>query len=159
MPTHFEYAAGLRQIADFLETHGDIPLPEPTLTCYGLYNKETAAVAAKALSHGGRCEKVFADTLVTLSREFGVITLQYHGMRTNVCEQVRVGTRMVPEQYVAPRPAVEAHVVPEHEEAVYEWRCTPLLGKPDVEFPVEQPQLPEPQQPILEGEYEDSIPF
>src|ERR1700677_1523783 len=130
--THAEYADGLRQIAAFLESHPEIELPEPTMNCYRLYNKEKLAVTAQALSRGGRCEKIFTDTLVELQRSFGPILLNYVGTRSSCCEQVKVGTRVVPEQYVPPRPAVEGHVVPEHEEAVYEWRCAPVLGKPDV---------------------------
>ena len=63
--THSEYANDLRKIADFIEAHNEIPLPESTLTCYGLHNKPTFALVARALSHGGRCEKLYEDTRVT----------------------------------------------------------------------------------------------
>ena len=151
--THAEYADGLRQVADFLESHPEIPLPESTLTSYDLYSKDKAAVTAKALSQGGRCDKVFEDALVRLRRVFGTITLQYLGTRSTLCEQVRVGTRIVPEQYVPPEPATEARTIPEHEEAVYEWKCPPLLGKPSVETPDEQPTLSAGSLPLLEAEY------
>ena len=128
MKDHLEYAEGLRQVAAFLESHPEIQLPEATLTCYGIFSKDVAATTARALSQGGRCDKVFEDTLVTLKRDFGPIELRYIGTRSSVCEQIRVGTRTVPEQYVAPRPATEAQLIPEHDEAVYEWRCTSLLG-------------------------------
>jgi hypothetical protein len=154
--THSDYANSLRKIADFLESHSEIPLPEENLTCYGLHNKQTAALVARALSNGGRCDKVYADTLITLKRDFGGVHLTYMGVRSNVCEQVKVGTKVVPEQYVAPRPAVEAHVVPEHEEAIYEWRCSPMLSEP------ERPALTDGTKSLpegtLEGEYIDS-PF
>jgi hypothetical protein len=154
--THSEYANDLRKIADFLEAHNEVPLPESTLTCYGLHNKQTLALVARALSHGGRCTKLYEDTLVTLSRVFGGVTLRFLGLRTNVCEQVRVGTRLVAEQYVAPRPATEAQVIPEHEEAVYEWRCAPVLAEPErPELTDGTKSLPE---GVLEGEYID-IPF
>jgi len=153
---HKEFAEGLRQAADFIEAHPEIDLPEDTLTCYGLYSKDKAATVAKALSSGGRCDKVFEDTLVTLKRMFGVITLRYIGTRSNVCEQVRVGTRLVPEQFVPPRPATEAQTIPEHEEAVYEWRCAPLLGKPDIEVPEGHAELKAVEPLQLEAE---SVPF
>ena len=156
--THNEYAEGLRQIATFLEQHQEIDLPEETISAYSLYSKEKAAKVARALGHGGRCDKVFADTLVTLKRDFNGITLQYHGSRSNVCQQVAVGKKVVPEQYIAPRPATEGHIVPEHEETVYEWRCEPLLGKPDMETLEEPVMLTDGGTPILEAEYVD-IPF
>jgi len=160
--THKEYAIGLRQIATWLEHHPEVDLPEPKLTAYSLYSKEKASVTARALGAGGRCDKVFADTLVTLKRDFNGITLQYHGTRSNVCEQVAVGKRVVPEQYIPPKPATEAQVIPEHEETVYEWRCAPLLGKPDIEVEEgmaelvaggAQPQL------VAGSAIDDDIPF
>ena len=156
--THSEFAEGLRLVADWFEAHPEVELPSAEISCYRLHSKTTAGITARALSDHGRCEKVFSDTLVELSRMFGVVKLAYYGTRSNVCEQVRVGTRVVPEQYVAPKPATEGHVVPEHEEAVYEWRCAPLLGKPDVEVTEEQPTLTDGGMPVLEAEYVD-IPF
>lgn len=154
--THSEYAKDLRKIADFIEAHNEIPLPESMLSGYGLHNKQTFALVARALSHGGRCEKEYADTLVTLSRRFGGVELKFMGFRENVCEQVKVGTRLVAEQYVPPRPATEAQVIPEHEEAVYEWRCAPALAEPErPELTDGTKSLPE---GVLEGEYID-IPF
>lgn len=159
---HNEYAAGLRQVADWIEQHPEVDIPEPSITAYSLYSKEKAAVTARAMSAGGRCDKVFADTLVTLKRDFGGITLQYHGTRSNVCEQVAVGKRVVPEKYVPPQPATEAQVIPEHEETVYEWRCAPLLGKPDIEVEEGMAELvgvgnSAPLQ--LEAAHDDDIPF
>jgi len=155
---HKEFADGLRQIADFLEAHLELDLPEPTLTNYGVHSKEMAASVVRSMSRGGRCDKEYTDSLVTLSRKFGPITLQYLGTRSNVCKQVAVGKRVVPEQYIAPKPATEAYTVPEHEETVYEWRCEPLLGKPGIEIPDERPSLTAGSLPILEAEYEP-MPF
>jgi hypothetical protein len=154
--THAEYADGLRQIADFLESHPEISLPEATLTCYSLASKKDAAITARALADGGRCNKVFDESVLRLKRVFGPIEVQYIGMRYNVCEQIKVGTRVVPERYVPPQPATLGQVVPEHEEAVYEWVCSPLLGKPDVEVPEEKALTA--GAPLLEAEYVD-IPF
>ena len=156
--TNAEYANGLRQIANFLESHPEIPLPTNTLSCYAMTNKKIAGLVARALSDGGRCEKIFEDSILRLKRNFGEIELEYIGMRENVCEQVRVGTRVVPERYVPPQPATEGQVIPEHEEAVYEWRCSPLLGKPEVEVTKEKVLPQSTEMLILEAEYVDS-PF
>lgn len=155
--THEEYAEGLREVASFIESHPEIPLPSDTLTCYSLTNKKIAAVTARALSQGGRCDKVYEDSLLRLKRTFGAIEVEYLGMRQNVCEQVKVGTRVVPERYVPPQPATEAVVVPEHEEPVYEWVCGSLLAPPSsVEVPEEKALTSGTL--ILEAEYVD-IPF
>ena len=132
--THSEYAAGLREIADFLEAHPEIDLPEPQLCNYALFDKAIAARTAIAMADGGRVEKQWAESIFTLSRKFGPVELKYHGQRSNICEQVIVGKKKVEEQFVPFRPAVEAHVVPAHEEPIYEWRCSPLLQKPPVEI-------------------------
>jgi hypothetical protein len=162
---HRDFAAGLRQIAAWIEQHPEVDLPEPALTACSLYSKENAAVTARALGAGGRCDKIFSDTLVTLKRDFGGVAVQYHGTRSSVCQQVAVGKRVVPEQYVPPRPATEAQVIPEHEETVYEWICSPMLAAGEgVEMPVEAAALTARAVPMLEAgakledEY-DSIPF
>lgn len=149
--THKEYADGLRQIADFLEAHPEIDLPEARLTNYSL-DKSKAPLVARAM---GKAEKVWADTLFTLRRNFGEITLEYHGLRSNICERVIVGKTHVPEVHVPARIAEEAHTVPAHEEPVYEWRCSPVLGKPTVESD-ETPELVAPVPLQLEAE---NVPF
>lgn len=156
--THTEYAEGLRQVAAFVESHPEIPIPEATISCYRMSDKKIAALVARVLSNGGRCDKVFEPAIIRLERIFGAVKLQYIGLRENVCEQVRVGTRLVPERYVPPQPATEGQVIPEHEEAVYEWRCAPLLGKPQVEIPEEKALTSGAEMPVLEAEYVD-IPF
>ena len=153
--THAEYAEGLRQVADFVESHPEIPIPEATINCYGMNDKKCAEKVARALSNGGRCDKIFGPTFMRLERVFGAVKIQYIGLRENVCERVRVGTRVVPERYVPPQPATEGQVIPEHEEAVYEWRCAPLLGKPQVEIPEDKALPTGAGMPILEAEYVD----
>lgn len=156
--THAEYADGLRQVADFLEAHPEIELPENTLNCYRLFDKKVAAVVAAAMSKGGRANKEWSDSLFTISREFGPITLKYMGTRSNICERVIVGKVAVPEQKVPARPAEEAHTIPAHEEPLYEWRCTPLLMKPSYEVEGDAPALTASEPLALEAENVD-IPF
>jgi len=153
-----EYVDGLRQIADLLESHPEIDLPTTEIPCYTMYNKEIAAKVARALSDNGRCNKVYTDGTLSLQRSFGPVLLAYYGVRSNLCEQVKVGTRIVPEKYVPPQPAVEGHTIPEREEAIYEWQCGSLLGKPSVETPEELPAITDGESSVLEAEYVD-IPF
>ena len=131
--THAEYADGLRQVADFLEAHPEIELPESTLNCYRLYNKEAVAVTARALSSGGRCAKVYEESIVLLKRVFGPIELCYLGSRSNVCERVQVGTKIEPEHIIPAQaeqfiPAQAEQFIPEREVQVYGWRCPSLLA-------------------------------
>ncbi len=152
--THSEYAAGLRQVAEFIEAHPEIPLPGATLTSYALHDKKVVALTARALGQGGRCKKVYEDSILRLKREFGPIELEYLGLRSNVCERVKVGERLVPEMYVPPQPATQGQTIPEHKEAVYEWVCSPILATPNsVEIPQEKALTN--GTPILEAEYVD----
>lgn len=152
--THSEYAAGLRQVAEFIEAHPEIPLPSATLTCYSLHSKNIAALTARALAQSGRCNKSYEESLLRLKGKFGAIELEYLGMRSNVCERIKVGERLVPERYVPPQPATEGQTIPEHKEAVYEWSCDSILAVPNsVELPKEKSLTN--GTPMLEAEYVD----
>jgi hypothetical protein len=126
--THTDYANGLRQVADFLESHPEIKLPDAQLSCYAIFNKDEAAAVLHAF---GNAKKEYDDNIFLLSKDFGAINLRYVGQRSAVCEKVQVGTKEVPE-YV--EPAVEAQperVVPAHEEPIIEWRCGSILAPED----------------------------
>jgi len=123
--THTDYANGLRMIADFLEAHPEIKLPEAQLSCYAIFNKDEAAAVVRAM---GNVKKEYDDNLFLLSKDFGAINLRYVGQRSAVCEKVQVGMKEVPEHV---EPAVEAQperVVPTHTEPVYEWKCGSILA-------------------------------
>lgn len=126
--THTEYANGLRQVADFLEFHPEIKLPQAQLNCYAIFNKDEAAAVLHAF---GNAKKEYDDSIFLLSKDFGAVNLRYVGQRKAVCEKVVVGIKFVPERT---EPAIEAQperVVPAHEEPVMEWRCGSILAPED----------------------------
>lgn len=118
---------GLREVADFLEQHPELPMPSG-LNYMGrhLNSRDELVAAARAL---GRADKDFSTDYAQIKRTFsGGVALAYQAVREQVCERVVVGTRKVvveepdPEQ-VAALPKVRRI---EKVEDV-EWRCSPLL--------------------------------
>lgn len=137
-----DYIEGLRQIADFLAEHPEVPLPHhvsgpvrlgsPAFYIYITSGdqRETVATVARAM---GKAEKRADDSLqrYQVFRQFAGITLVASADRNEVCERVVTGTREVTVE--KPDPAALAAVptvtVTETVEEV-EWVCQPLLAKP-----------------------------
>jgi len=115
---------GLREAADFIESHIELPIDsEFKLTTY-LYNtsmstypysviEDSAAqklrVATKAF---GKADKVWSGNYLDVQRKFGPITLEFTINKQHVCERIVTGTTEVPEL-----------IVPAHAEETVEWRC------------------------------------
>ncbi len=112
--------AGLREFAEFLENNPDVPLPHvnPTFDVFVVTKAELVA-AAKIV--GGKLRKHDYGALMSLRREFGPINYDLNISRSEVCEPVVTGKRVIP--------AVVAR--PEREEDVIEWKCKPLLPEPE----------------------------
>lgn len=139
MRTREEQIAAIRELADWLEAHPDIPIP------HGLTGDNEFAYELIHASHGGDQQAVLADvaralpgkvtkyvlkvdeTLFTISgRLSGGIYIKVVADRDEVCERVVVGTRKVTEQVPAPdAPMVEVTRTVED----VEWHCVPLLAE------------------------------
>jgi len=134
MTTSAEYAAGLRELADWIEANPEMPRPGGTLTCYSLNSREEAAACLKALTP---CKKDYTESNFYLSREFGPVKLTFMFYRTAVCQRRIVGQRQVGTQVIPARITPE-EVIPAHTEDIVEWDCgEPLLAAaPQVEEPV-----------------------
>ena len=150
--THAQYADSLRQVAEFIEAHPEIALPTenrlnvfPRVDCDEVKNH--AARTAHALRHVKKEE--FGDH-IQLVADFGGFTYQVWYPRDQICERIEVGRKVVPAK---PQETIIHEAVPEHEEVVYGWKCQPILGKPAVEVPREQPALTAGSVPLLEAEY------
>jgi hypothetical protein len=112
-----DFIRGLREFADFLEAHPEVPAPTyPDLSIFT--DRDGLRLAARALP---RAEKVgLGDSFFVLRGEFGNIEVQCMAPREQVCRRVVVGTEEVPEK-----------VVPAHTKEVVEWECDePLLAPP-----------------------------
>jgi len=139
MNDHIEYANGLRLLADWFEAHQDVELLPTKLTIYPEETKENAARTLRALSP---CAKEYRDELFSLTRKFGVITLDYCFYRKTVCVARVVGTKEVPET-VVPERIEPAKVVPAHTVDIVEWDCKPVLGEDAQPPAVEQQEAEE----------------
>lgn len=117
------YACGLRELADWIEAHPEVQLPEASVAVYAEDRKEIAAKIMRALSP---CEKDYDGDMFHLKRKFGPIELRFVFLRDAVCTPRVVGKRMVKEHI---RPGIPERVIPAHEENVVEWDCEPTLGE------------------------------
>jgi hypothetical protein len=108
-----EFCDALVEIAEFLESHADVPLPlYPSFTALVPGASELAR-AAKAL---GKAYKSTLPHWVSVGRQFGPISLEISARREHVCRRIVTGTKVVP-----------ATTVPEHNEDIVEWECPPSL--------------------------------
>ena len=81
-------------------------------------------VLADLVRRMGNVEKKYSGDFLGIDKVFGS-TVEFHvgAERTDVCERVVVGKKLVPahEEYVIP-------ASPEHEEDIVEWNCHPILA-------------------------------
>lgn len=115
--TNEEYAHSLRLIADFYESHPDVPQPDPKMVVYG----GDLVTLAKQI---GTCRKVADDTFFNLQKQFEGVTIEFFACRNSVCKPIVVGKRVVPETIVPARPE---QIIPGHEEEIIEWECPESL--------------------------------
>lgn len=117
--THAEYANALRRIADWIETHPEVPLPyTAALDICGLKGKEGMAAVAKAF---GDCKKVHTESLFELVKDCGGIALCAVALRQNICERVVIRVETTPE-HILP-----ACTIPAHTREIVEWKCPESL--------------------------------
>lgn len=122
-----EQIQGLREMADWLEAHPE--LPETYFGATGVfvtYNRNQKADLAVVALAMGESVKDYTDSSFMLAKKFmGGITITYCTAREIVCERVLVRTQTVPAHVI---PAQPETLVPEREEPVYEWRCGSILA-------------------------------
>ena len=129
---HAEYAAGLRELADWIEAHPTITLPSSIISCYAANNREEASEILAALKP---CKKYYNGEFFNINRDFGPITLNFIFYREEVCVAKVVGKKIVPE-IREPAKVIEIpeRITPEHEVDIIEWDCSePLLGTTEAE--------------------------
>ena len=125
-----EFIQGLRNAADFFEAHPEIGMPgEPCFSYYGDVNEKSVdsreGLAEFARIVGGRIDKDASDHYLTLTAKKRGFTLRAVAIRSQVCQQVAVGTKIEPAHTI---PAQAEMTVPEREVPVYEWRCPSILA-------------------------------
>ena len=143
-PTHAEFVQGLKELAEFYESHPEVDLPERKLSIYyfaysaqdKILARDKMIATARAMGHAS---KDYAGDYFFLRKEFsGGVELAACISRETVCEPVVVGYVDEPEK-VIPEQVVPARRVPK-----IEWACgksllaaAPALGEGD-------PALPQP---------------
>lgn len=136
------YTAGLRQLADILDAHPEVPLPyDGSSPDYGRItfmflnaDNPRAEMAAARRALGVRIEKSDRsdDKYFDLRGNLAGLYFSMSAFRNDVCERVVTGTREVEVEEADPA-AVAA--LPKVKRTVQiedvEWRCTPLLASAD----------------------------
>lgn len=103
--TNIEYAAGLRELADFYETHPAMPQAHNPLRVY-IYGRENFIRAALELSSGGKITKS-ADKPTEIypyyhaKRMFGGVGLDVVINRNQVCRLVSPAVYDCPDSLIA----------------------------------------------------------
>lgn len=113
-----DYTQGLRELADFIDAHPDIPLPYAGAHNAFVENKAQLGLIARAV--GGRWDKKGTTDYFYIKREFaGGHSYEVNVSREQVCRKVKTGTRIEPAK-------------PEQEVETFEWVCEePLLAGAD----------------------------
>lgn len=138
-PKRAAYTQGLREIADWLDAHPEVPMPhlsstqtgkwEDVLSIFLVSGDQRAALATIARAMG-EFEKVADGEDFRVVRRFGSIAVVAQADRDEVCERVVTATRE--ETVEVPDPEALAAVpkvsVTRTVEDV-EWVCSPLLGR------------------------------
>ena len=127
--TNQEFVESLRALADFYEAHPALKpahsMSNRDITIYANGKDEMAQCARQF----GNCEKTSDDIFFRVIRneKLGLFRLSAIEYRSQVCERVVTGKRVIPAE------VVPAHTVPEREEEIVEWRCPDsLLENADV---------------------------
>lgn len=135
-----EYIAGLRQLADLLEAHDELPLPfdgnHGAMNFMFLNDDDPRAAMAAAVralpvplakndpAKGGAEEKYF-----NLSGHLHGLRIELSAFRAEVCERVVVDRREVTEEVPDPEAVAAAPKVKQTRTVeTVEWRCHPVLA-------------------------------
>lgn len=125
-----EVIAGLRDLADLLESSEFVPVPYGLQSACGLFvcchSPEQWSTVVKAVGAG---EKDADDTFLNYYPDRFPF-LQITASKNVVCEKVTIGTKLVEEK------VIPQQVIPAHEEEIVEWRCKPFLGHTEAGHPV-----------------------
>jgi hypothetical protein len=138
MTDRAEYIAGLRQLADLLEAHDDMPLPYSGSSDYSYLQwievvDDAAAQLERARTFArlipGTVEKSVRGDAFDLLGTIGGLYVKMILSRDAVCERVATGVTTVTEQVPDPDAlaAVPTTTVTREVEDV-EWVCQPLLA-------------------------------
>ncbi len=127
------YIAGLRQLAELLETHPDIPTPYTggAGTPLSIFCDDKEQIAALARAFPGRMDKRVDESSPTYGFELhgslAGLKIVAYVHRYEVCTRVVTGTREVTTSVPDPSVVVPMVEVTETVEDV-EWKCEPLLA-------------------------------
>lgn len=126
------FALDLKELADFLLAHAELPAPIVSTggpTWYVWWGNDGRTIAQE-VDHlrrqiGGTWTKNdpknnSSTYMLTREEKLGHLTIDIQANRNDVCEKVQTGVKTL---VIPAAPATEEHVI---EEPVFEWQCIPL---------------------------------
>ena len=118
-----EFIAGLRELADFLEAHPELPQPVNGSFNVFVRDKATFVQIARSLNYA---TKNGNGELFWLTKQFsGEVSVDINVARELVCQR-KVTPVNIPECVVKAQPEC---VVPAHTKEIVEWDCDPILAE------------------------------
>lgn len=126
------YAAGLRHLADVIESDPDCPYVQGPVSLFIHSTDDQAEVAARLRRAfgGGKWEKKEHGSYLTLNGMCAGLPVNLWLDRDAVCERVVTGTREVVEEVPLGEDTRPVETVTRTEDVV-EWVCSPLLAAAD----------------------------
>jgi len=140
MTDRAEYIAGLRQLADLLEAHDELPLPVEgrisAINFHFLFDDDPRTALADAvrampisLAKNDPASSDYAETYFELAGYLRGLEVKLVAFREQVCERVVVDRREVTVEVPDPEALAEVPTVTEtHTVETVEWRCHPVLA-------------------------------
>lgn len=121
-----EYVDGLRQLADFVESHPRLFEDKYSGETVHIFADDREDMVEKALEMG-KADKGGDGYFYYLRRSFGPHSLNLCVNREHICEKVQTGTRTVS----VPDPKAVAKLpLIKQEEPIYEWVCPDSILQP-----------------------------
>lgn len=122
------YAAGLRHLADVIESDPDCPYPSGPMALF-LHSQNQAEIAARLRRSlgGGKWEKTEHGSYLSLDGMCAGMPVDIWLDRGSVCERVVVGTEKITETVPVGEDTRPVETVTREVEKV-EWVCSPLLS-------------------------------
>jgi hypothetical protein len=162
MTKNQEIIQGLRDLLAFVEANEDFDFAPGTdtniveMAFRAWYqpgeDRQRIAIGnlTQRMAHRGKVEKLYGDEFAWIRLQFGkFVRLDISTLRKTICERVIVGKKLVPAQPERVLPATPETTVDE-----VEWRCHPVLVRPESTEVPEDLSLTDGGAPLLEAEVE-----
>lgn len=116
---------GLTRLISFLNNYGEVLGEYTFFSMYLVRNdKDEFKNAARILARGGKVTKEYVGDTFRIVRKFGpLVQIVLCTERTQVCERIVTGTKVIP---------ASTYTTPERVEEIVEWKCADPVSKKSI---------------------------